>query len=143
MYVRDCQGLWAEHYAELALRKDRMQMRPDVRAYEAMEAAGALSILTAREGGQMVGYVLSVIRPHLHYADTLCGFEDAYFLAKSHRRGMTGVRMLRAWEAEMRRRGAKLIFAMTKPWLDMSPIFKRLGFEVSDIMFAKWIGGEV
>lgn len=140
LYHRDCQALWKLHYAEVAVRKERMEMKPDVCAYEALEASGALSILVARAGaGRMVGYMLSVVRPHLHYADVLCGFEDAYFLDPEHRKGMTGVRMLKAWEAEMHRRGCKLIFAMTKPFLDMRPVFERLGFTTSDYVLSKWL----
>lgn len=140
IYHRDCQDLWAAHYDELALRKERMQMKPDVPAYEAMEAAGMLHILVARDAGEMVGYVITVVRKHLHYADVFCGFEDAYFLRQSHRRGMAGVRLLREWEKAMKARGVQLLFAMTKPWLDMSPLFERLGFTKSDYTFAKWIG---
>lgn len=139
-YYRDCQALWVEHYEELAVRKERMAMKPDVAAYQRLEAAGALSILTARDDGRMVGYILSTVRPHLHYADVLCGFEDAYFLSKSHRKGMTGVRLLREWEKAMRARGVQLVFAMTKPWLDMRPLFERLGFSQSDYVMSKWIG---
>lgn len=139
-YRRDCQPLWREHYDELAARKDRMAMKPDERAYMAAEANGALDILTARETGRMVGYIISVVRPHMHYADTLCGFEDAYFLAASHRKGMAGVRLLRAWEARMRARGVQLIFAYTKPFLDLRPIFERLGFDLTDYVMGKWIG---
>lgn len=142
IYYRDCQALWRAHYDELAIRKERMQMKPDVPAYEALERVGSLHILVARENGEMVGYVTSVVRQHLHYADVLCGFEDAYFLRKSHRKGMAGVRLLREWERAMRGRGVQLICAMTKPWLDMGPLFERLGFAKSDHVYSKWIGGE-
>lgn len=140
VYFRDCQDLWVLHWQELALRKSQMQMKPDVPAYEALAASGALHILVAREEGEMVGYLLTVVRPHLHYADVLCGFEDAYFMRQSHRRGFAGVRLFREWEKAMRARGVQMIFAMTKPWLDMGPIFVRLGFKQSDHVYAKWIG---
>ena len=140
-YFRDCQALWVEHYDELALRKDRMKMKPDVPAYEAMEAAGILDILTVREDGEMIGYVLSAVRPHLHYADTLCGFEDAYFLRKISRRGMLGVRMIREWLMAMRARWCVVAYGMTKPWLDNGPIFERLGGKLSDNVYAFWLEG--
>lgn len=139
-YFADCQELWHEHWLELAVRKERMQMKPDVEAYMALEASGSLDILVLRSEGRMVGYVLSVVRRHLHYADVLVGLEDAYFLTKSERRGMVGVRMIREWEKRMQRRGCQLIFAMTKPWLDKGLIFKRLGFAPSDHVYTKWIG---
>ena len=90
----------------------------------------------------MIGYLLSVIRPHLHYADTLCGFEDAYFLLASHRKGLTGYRLLKVWKEAMVARGVDLLFAMTKPWLDNSRLFERLGFTLSDYTLSCWIGSD-
>lgn len=135
-YFRDCQELWREHYEEIAVDK-RMEMKPNVPVYEALEAAGELDILTARCEGRMVGYVLSLVRPHLHYANTLCGFEDAYFLSKPYRRGMAGVRMIKAWDARMRARGCWKWFIMCKPFLDLAPVLTRLGFGLSDYVYAK------
>lgn len=139
-YFAECQTLWREHYDELAARPDQMKMKPDVMAYRELYATGALSILVARDRGKMVGYFLTSVRRHLHYADVLCGFEDAYFLSKPYRRGMAGVRLLQAWENAMRARGVQLLFVMTKPFLDMTLLLERLGFKTSDLVLAKWIG---
>jgi L-amino acid N-acyltransferase YncA len=139
-YFLDCQTLWLEHYDEIAVQKDRMAMKPDVVAYQNLEQLGQLQIVTAREAGQMVGYILSVIRPHLHYADVLCGYEDAYFLAKSHRKGMAGVRLIKEAIRHMQAAGVRKAFFMTKVALDMGAIFRRLGFTETDIVYSKWIG---
>ena len=37
-YRRECGGLWEAHYQELALRKDRMKMKPDEPACRALDA---------------------------------------------------------------------------------------------------------
>lgn len=139
-YVRDCQALWWEHWEEIAVQKDRMPMRPDEEAYRALEAAGRLQIVTAREQGVMVGYIVSVVRPHMHYADVLTGYEDAYFLSKSHRKGMAGVKLIREAIRHMRAVGVQKCFFMTKAALDMGRIFERLGFTKTDIVYSKWIG---
>lgn len=139
-YYRDCQPLWPEHYDEIAVQKDRMPMRPDVAAYQALEAAGRLQIVTVRDDGRMVGYILSVIRPHLHYADVLTGYEDAYFLSKSHRKGFTGVKLIKEAIRHMKAVGVQKCFFMTKVALDMGPIFERLGFDKTDIVYSRWIG---
>jgi L-amino acid N-acyltransferase YncA len=141
-YYRDCQPLWPEHWDEIAVDKDRMPMRPDVATYQALDAAGRLQIVVVRDDGRMVGYILSVIRPHLHYADVLCGYEDAYFLTKSHRRGMIGVNLIREAIRHMKLVGVQKAFFMTKVALDMGPIFERLGFAKTDIVYSKWIAGD-
>jgi L-amino acid N-acyltransferase YncA len=139
-YYRDCKNLWPEHYDEIAADKDRMPMRPDVATYRKLEAMGCLQIVVARDDGRMIGYVLSVIRPHMHYADVLCGYEDAYFLTKAHRRGMVGVKLLREAVEQMRRVGVRRVFFMTKVAHDMSLIFERMGFIRTDVVYSRWIG---
>lgn len=139
-YFQDCQALWVEHYDEIAVTKDKMPMRPDVETYVALEQMGRLQIITAREAGRMLGYVVSVIRPHMHYADVLTGYEDAYFLTKSHRRGMTGVKLIREAVKHMQAVGCQKVFFMTKASLDMGRIFERLGFVKTDIVYSKWVG---
>jgi L-amino acid N-acyltransferase YncA len=139
-YYRDCQPLWPEHYDEIAVQKDRMPMRPDVAAYQALDTAGRLQIVVARDDGRMIGYVLSVIRPHLHYADVLTGYEDAYFLSKPYRKGMIGVKLLREAVRHMQAVGVHKAFFMTKVALDMGPIFERMGFTKTDVVYSKWIG---
>lgn len=137
-YRRDCDRLWLEHHAELA--PHGMTMRPDEGAYEALDRAGMLKILTARDGGILVGYVIAVVRRHLHYADYLCAFEDAYYLARSHRHGMTGVRLLRAWVRAMQALGCVKLFVDVRPWLDVRRVWLRLGFEASGWQMALSVG---
>ena len=142
VYRAECDALWREHYDELAARKSQMKMKPDETAYRALESAGVLHILVARDQGVMVGYLLSVVRPHLHYCDNLCGFEDAYFLTRDHRRGRTGIRLFQAWEQTMRLARCDMLFAMCKviPDLDHTRMLEWLGFKRTDYAFSKWIG---
>lgn len=138
-YYRDCQELWIEHYNEIARDKDKMPMSPDIEAFKFLESRGQLQILTVRQDGKMIGYQLTIIRNHLHYA-VLCGFEDSYFLKKDCRKGMAGVRMIKEAIKHMQIRGVKKVFFLTKAFLNRGKIFEYLGFTQSDIMYAKWIG---
>lgn len=132
--------LWAEHYAEIGADKVRMPMSPDVHFFTALDAAGALQVLTARHRGRMVGYFLTVVRPHTHYSSILCGFEDSYFLTACWRKGLTGVRLIKANEAALRARGVKKVFVMTKSFKDLGRLYERLGYVNTDHTYAKWIG---
>lgn len=135
--------LLAQHEAELNGAPDKRRMRLNDGMYLAAEGQGRLHVLTARDDGVLVGYFVSFIAPHAHYADTMCALEDGYFLRKSHRRGMTGVRLVREWVRLMRARGdVQELYLMTKvlPGLDHSVIFERLGFRRTDYLYRQWIG---
>ncbi len=139
-YYQDCQDLWIEHYDEIAVQKDKMPMRPHVEAYEAMDKAGMLQILTVRDKDKLVGYLITFIKAHLHYADVLCGFEDSYFLSKHYRKGMTGIKLIKEAIGHMELAGVQKVFFMTKSFKNLGLIFEHLGFKHSDSVYAKWIG---
>jgi GNAT superfamily N-acetyltransferase len=138
-YYPDCLDLWAEHYDEIAADKVRQAMSPDVKFYEVCDNAGVLSILTARHKGKMIGYFISVLRRHTHY-DTYCAFEDAYFMSREYRKGFAGVRLIKEAEKVLKRRGVQKIFVMTKGFKNLGAIFERLGYGLTDLTYAKWIG---
>lgn len=139
-YFKGCQKLWKEHYDEIAVQKDKMPMNPDIAAYATLEASGMLNILTMRDGGKMVGYHISIVRNHFHYADVLCGIVDAYFVSASHRKGLAGVLMFKEAEARLKARGVKKLFTGTKNSKDMSRIFEYLGWTPTEQLFSKYIG---
>jgi hypothetical protein len=139
-YLADCGELWREHYDEIAGDKARMPMRPDAARFETLEAAGQLQIVVAREAGRMVGYMLFVVTPHPHYADVLCGFEDAYFLSMPYRKGWTGVRLIRESLRCLQARGVQRWFIHTKKAKDMGRILQFLGGAHADEIYSGWIG---
>jgi hypothetical protein len=138
-YYKDCQQLWREHYDEIAVQKDEMPMKPDIYLYKDMEAKGVLHILTVREDGKMIGYHISMVRIHPHYASVLCAFVDAYFLTASKRRGMVGVKMIKQAEISWRNRGVKKAFTATKKAKNVSGIYDYLGWDNTEIVYTKWI----
>lgn len=138
-YYADTGEIWEAHYAEIAGDK-RMPMNPDVAMYRTLEAAGMLQILVVREDGRMIGYMIFSVHAHGHYADILCGFEDAYFIYISHRKGGIGIKMIRESIRHLKARGVKRIFIHTKKSHDMSRLLEHLGMTHSDEIFSQWIG---
>lgn len=115
-------------------------MKPDVKMYQTLENADMLQIVTARDHGRLVGYMLFTVHPHGHYADTLCGFEDSYYLLQSHRRGWNGIRLIKESIALLKQRGVQRIFIHTKKSLDKGRLLNFLGMTHTDEIFSKWIG---
>lgn len=138
-YRGGCDSLWKEHYEEVAGDKDRMPMRPDEMLYKTLENSGQLQIMVARETGIMLGYMIFVVKPHPHYADVLCGFEDAYFLTSS-RRGVAGVKLIKESLEALKRRGVQRWFIHTKKAKDIGRVLEFLGGSHTDEIYSGWIG---
>lgn len=132
--------LLLRHWEEIAADKAEIPLAIDYASYDALDASGALHILVARKDGVMIGYYCAIIRSHLHYVTTLFAFTDIFFIAPEHRKGMAGVRLFREMEASLKVLGVKKVFGATKPWLDVGPIFERLGYTKHEIVYSKMIG---
>lgn len=132
--------LWPEHWKEIAINRDQIKLNPDMESYDTFARNGALHMMIARERGAIVGYHVSIVRPHLHYLDSLSAFTDVYYIAPAQRKGMTGVRMFKEVEKSLKARGVQKMFTGTKLHMDMSAIFERLGYRETERLFTKVIG---
>jgi GNAT superfamily N-acetyltransferase len=128
---------WSAHWNEVALHKDEIPLDPDFDEYARIEKAGQLHCSVARHRGVCVGYAVVIVRRHLHYKTSLSGYFDLYYLHPNFRAGWAGVRLFRHAEAVMRKRGVERLFTGTKVSLDASVIFKRLGWDESERVWAK------
>lgn len=118
-----------------------MPMRPDDDLFSTMDTQGQLQITTAREAGRLIGYMIFAVRPHPHYADVLCGFEDAYFLSAPSRKGWAGINLIKNAISALKKRGVKRVFIHTKKAKNMGRVLTFLGLSHSDEIYSGWIGG--
>ena len=139
---RELSALWDAHWQEVATHKDSIKLKVDMEAYAFMEARGMLHVVVARSAGKVVGYHLSFVRPHFHYADSLTGYVDVYFLEEAFRKGATGIKMFRFVEKSLRARGVQRIFTATKISHDKSALFERLGYKEVEKVFSKLLTPE-
>lgn len=136
----DMAWLWDIHWQEIALDRAKVPLNPDVDTFRALEDAGLLLIVTARDGEKMVGYHVSIVRPHLHYKQSLTAYADMYFIHPDYRQGMTGVRLFKYLEERLRERGVERIYQGTKVHKDMGRLFERLDYKETERLYVKWIG---
>jgi len=136
----DRERLWVEHYSEFVpAHENKMPIGPDCKAYQALANAGALEIITARKAGRMIGYCLIVCRRHIHY-DSLCAFEDSYFVTKSERLGSVGTRLIKRALEVCEARGCVRAYWMTKEFNSIGKLFERMGMQKIDSVYAVWLG---
>lgn len=83
------------HWEEMAMYKDKIPLDMDYSKYEFLAKQELLHLLTVRADGELIGYHISVVSPHLHYKSTLHAMCDIYRLRPDMRKGMTGVRMFK------------------------------------------------
>lgn len=125
-----------DHYEELCVTKD-FPLEPDYAAYDNLQKLGMLRTITCRSDGTLVGYIIFIVQPHLHYRSCTTAFEDLYYVKKEHRKGRTGIKLFKYAEQVLRETGVKRIIIHTKIHLDNSRLFEYLGYKNTDKLFSK------
>lgn len=137
--IEEAKPLLFRHWEEIALDQDRVPLDPDWQRYAELEAAGALSIVTMRRNGAMVGYSCMVVAPGIHYRSTLEARMDIFWIAPEVRGRMGGVRLFKAVEAELKRRGVRRVYCGSKLHKDVSRLFWAMGYRAIEQWFCKWL----
>lgn len=138
--VDELSGHWPQHWAEVGMHRDKIALSPNYAEYARLHESGQLHVTVARELGWVVGYLTAIVRPHLHYKQSLSAFYDLYYLEPSYRKGMNGVKLFQEAERALKARGVERMFTGTKLSLDASVIFERLGWQPAERLYVKWIG---
>ena len=140
-FIEELRGILPDHYDELCVTKD-FPLSPDYEAYGKLYNAGLLRCITARSKEGLVGYVIFIVQPHLHYRTCRTAFEDIYFLKKEYRLGRTGIRLFQFAEEALRADGVNRIIFHTKVHLDNSRLFEYLGYKHTDKLYTKILSTE-
>lgn len=129
------------HYEEIAPYKHIFKLNPDLGYYRALAQSGNLCIVTARNSSVLIGYIVMLIKQHIHYKDTLVATDDIHFIHPAYRKGSLGSRLMLAAEKEMLKRHVKIMFLRTKAASNHGVLFERLGYSPIDIVYGKELMG--
>ena len=135
--------IFHEHWQVLGPYKDRMPLAPDRELYGYLESTGALLMLTARQNGELLGYIIIVVKRGLHYSTTLQAITDIPYVKQSVRGRGVGVRLFLAAQEELKARKVGPWFASLKIGSPLEPSMHRLltwiGMTPSDRQYSKWL----
>lgn len=138
--LEELKALLPIHYKELALNQDKVPLDPNYPLYIERERAGGLLFVTVRDAGELIGYFIGFIGPGLHYQTCLTCNMDIFFIRPDKRVGMTGIKLFRFVEKELKRRGVDRWFVGSKCHADASALFERLEFERVEVFYSKYLG---
>lgn len=137
--INELDDLFPEHYEELCVTKE-FPYEPDYEAYKRCAEMGMLRTITCRADGELIGYIIFFVSPHLHYKSCITATEDIYFVKKEYRKGRVGIKLFQYAEQVLKERGVDRIVVNTKIHLDNSRLFEYLGYKMTDKVFTKMLG---
>ena len=130
---RELAPLFVRFHAEQG--KDGIELDPDWDALLGMTAQGRLRVVTVRDEGVLVGFMLNVIGPALFYKGTLHGSTVAYWLDSIYRTGWFPVKLFRRNLELLKEWGCKRVFiAADIGFKDgrMGKVFERIGYTLHE-----------
>ncbi len=127
------------HHAEVGVLKGTLDLMPDWAQYELLQVKGELIFITARSNrARVAGYMLVILRPHLHYAGAKVAYDDAHYLTPKYRGGGWGKKMIQYAERRAKAYGAKVFSMRTKAGEhNHGYIFESLGYKLTDLVYLK------
>ena len=137
--IDEAQPLLVQHWEDVALNQDTVALNPDWDAYAFMDSMDRLHIITARDNGKLVGYVVYLTSLWLHYKDQVIADGDIFWLHPDYRKGMTGVKLLKEAENALRAKGVNFIINKVKLHKDVGKIFDRLGYSAVETVYSKQV----
>lgn len=135
-FLNELEQIFPEHYEELCVTKD-FPLEPDYDAYRQLAQVGMLRCITCRIDGELIGYIVFIVQPHLHYKSCKTAFEDLYYVKKEFRKGRIGIKLFQYAEKVLKERGVNRIIMHTKIHLDNSRLFEYLGYKHTDKLYTK------
>ena len=136
--VEELKQLYPEHYEELSVTKS-IPLEPNYEVYKNIEDIGILKVVTCRNDKELIGYILFIVTPHLHYKSCITAVEDIYFVKKDYRRGRTGIKLFQFAEKYLKEQGVHRVIFGTKVHLDNSKLFEYLGYTFFEKLYTKMI----
>jgi len=132
------------HYAEVADWQDQCPFDPQWDQYVAMELAGHLRVLSARDPShQLVGYTSTIVAPLLHSQRVLRARSDAFYVDPLFRHAGLGAAMFQRCEQDLRRQGVHRMEWIAKCARDgtvpADTLLRRLGYVPFEVAYGKML----
>jgi len=138
--VEEMKPLVKRHWEEISLYKDKIKLNPDYDKYLLLASLDMLHVFTARDNGDLIGYFVSFIQPHIHYKDNMFAVNDALFIAPEHRKGSLGYKLFKNAEIALKEMGIHVMLIHSKVHQDFKPLMDKLGFDRVEHTYSKYIG---
>lgn len=138
--LEEMRPLWRLHHDEI--EDTQMPYDPDLAGYQRMAEAGCLRIFSARLGREMVGYQVFVIVKDPHRQHLVSASQDILYLMPDYRKGMVAVHFLEWCDQQLIRGGVTKILRQMHYTKDLSRLFERMGYKLSDLTYARSVGGQ-
>jgi GNAT superfamily N-acetyltransferase len=125
------------HDREVNYFPDVMKIDPSYVRYRQLEDSGVLRVVTARDNGSLVGYIVSLVSYHINYQATLCGSMITLYVDPAYRNRLLSYRMFKFAMDDLIEQGATILSAQMNLRVPYSKLLRKLGFQPTHELWEK------
>ena len=140
--IEEMKPLLEEHYKEIAMYQDHIDLNPNYYLYELMSATGQVHFFSARDDGKLIGYCVTFVHPNPHYKDHIYAVNDIVYVDPEYRHSLVAPTMLTNLEAIMKDAGVSVMSFHMKTYKPFESLMSGLGYDKAEILFMKYIKEE-
>lgn len=141
-FLDEMEPLNVEHYREIAMYQDYIQLDPDYDQYLKLDEMGFLSSFTVRCGGELVGYSIFFVKNHIHYASDTYAINDLIFIKPEHRGSGVAKDLMDYSENFLRAMGCSVMTMHMKNYKPFRTLMRECEFDECETLYTKYIGSQ-
>ena len=138
-FLVEARQMVVDHWNEVGSHREILSLNPNHDKYRALERAGVLSILAARDDGRLIGYLFLLVMRHMRDQDAVVGQHDAFYVIPEYRRHMVGPRLLVSALKIFDNSGVNIVLFTEKAWRKSGRMLAKLGFKEFEMVYSKVI----
>lgn len=140
-FIAEAAPLLAQHWREIARYQDIL-LDVDVERYVALDEAGHLATIVARQGDRIVGYALFFLQAHPHYRHSVQALQDVVYVDPTVRHAGIGTALIETAERVLAARGCDVVYHHVKTVHPaLGTLLERHGYEWVEKVYAKRLKG--
>jgi hypothetical protein len=129
--------LISDHHAEVGNPLGGRALKVDYERYLTAERAGRLHVASARDDGELAGYVMFVIGGDTHHEGVKRATTDIVYLAPEYRVGLTGLNFMKFAFESARKIGCSQVYFSGMADGRFDRIMEKLGFAKLQTLYGK------
>lgn len=133
----EVEALIQDHYDEVYPVRDVFDWDMDWDSYEKLEEHGLLKIFTARDNGELAGYLWVLITPNLHSKGSVLACDDGLFVVKGYRGKSVAKDLIQFTETCLKEDGVKVFHVVGTTEKPIDVLMQRMGYTAIETKFQK------
>lgn len=127
------------HWTECSIHREAVPLDPDWSTAATMERCGILQCFGLFDDGELAGYAIFEVSPHLNFKTTKYAFNTGIYVRPESRKGTAAFKLLSESEKRLKDDGVKKIVFSVPQASALNAVLPKGGYEPSELYYTKLV----